>query len=355
MKTSTTPTARNVDAPDQVSLLKTEEPIDNNNSVYENFGISYNNRATVVCDMPLNRQPIEPKENYYNFDAIVDALTARRPTPISTAPNLNKENVSLFGERRAIGNHQPQRKIPENLNLGNNMKMESTASASSSSSTSTGPYIEISKCKTGYPLIDRENPMTPLNSLDPRFYETPRNHAVSGLNLTNDQPYSPKRNNIPTSAIAYQRHQQLQHQLQQQTKQMSQSQEPLQQQPQEAHSGLSSPTDSGSVFTDDDESITPHLNESSNGDRSMRPSESSIENDSIVFTYSQRFSKAPAADADLLPKPNDIKRPNPLLGVSLEKPDIEHSREAHSSDTENASPAIAFGPKDSSSVSVIFD
>lgn len=203
LKTSAMPTAKNVNAPDQVSLLKTEEHNDNNNSVYENFGTAYNNRATMVCDVPLNRPAIEPKENYYNFEAIADANTARLKTAAANAPIVNKENVSSFGERRAIANHLQQRKIPENLNLGNSIKMETASSSTSvlSAAAASGPYIEISKCKTGYPLIDRENPMTPLNSLDPRFYETPRNHAMSDLNLTNDQPYSPKRNNIPTSAI----------------------------------------------------------------------------------------------------------------------------------------------------------
>lgn len=189
------PTPKQSHPIDQVSLLKTEESIDNNNSVYENFGTSYNNRATLVCDGPLRRPAVEPKENYYNFEAIVDATAAHLRASGAPSSHLNKENVSLFGERRTVGNHLQPRKIPENLNLANSIKLD-TASTSAS-----GPYIEISKCKTGYPLIDRDNPMTPLNSLDPRFYDTPRNHDESGLNLTTDQPYSPKRNNIPTSAM----------------------------------------------------------------------------------------------------------------------------------------------------------
>lgn len=44
-----------------------------------------------------------------------------------------------------------------------------------------------------------------MNSLDPRFYETPKSHQTNiGLNLTDDQkdivPSSPKRNNVPSSA-----------------------------------------------------------------------------------------------------------------------------------------------------------
>lgn len=83
----------------------------------------------------------------------------------------------------------------------------------------------------------------------------------------------------------------------------------------------------------------------------MRPSESSIENDSIVFTYSQRFSKAPTADGEATTQPNDNKGSSPDDGSALEKHDSEQNKDVISSDTENASPAIAFGPKDSSSVS----
>lgn len=62
---------------DQVALLPTAEPIDNNNSVYQNYDAmcrnsSYNNRETLVCDVPLNKiagtdgKP-DAKESYYNF------------------------------------------------------------------------------------------------------------------------------------------------------------------------------------------------------------------------------------------------------------------------------------------------
>lgn len=104
-------------------------------------------------------------------------------------------------------------------------------------------------------------PATPLNNLDPRFYDTPRSHAF-GLNLTNEQPYSPKRSNCPQQA-----------------------------QPQQGKppSGHSSPTDSESVFTDDE--WTQPTAAADTVERRARPSDSSVENEQIGWTYLQRFSK----------------------------------------------------------------
>lgn len=58
---------------DQVALLPTAEPIDNNNSVYQNYDAmcrnsSYNNRETLICDVPLHKNAsTDAKESYYNF------------------------------------------------------------------------------------------------------------------------------------------------------------------------------------------------------------------------------------------------------------------------------------------------
>lgn len=63
---------------DQVALLPTAEPIDNNNSVYQNYDAmcrnsNYNNRETLICDVPLTNRHAgadtkpDPKESYYNF------------------------------------------------------------------------------------------------------------------------------------------------------------------------------------------------------------------------------------------------------------------------------------------------
>lgn len=77
-------------------------------------------------------------------------------------------------------------------------------------------------------------------------------------------------------------------------------------------------------------------------DRRLRPSDSSVENDSIAYTYTQRFSKMPT-ESDQKAQPNRITASNN---------DAETNRETNSSDTENASPAMPIGPKDVSSVSL---
>lgn len=83
----------------------------------------------------------------------------------------------------------------------------------------------------------------------------------------------------------------------------------------------------------------------------MRPSESSVENDPIVFRYTQRFSKLPDNDESVTTKRTHAKKPHSVAGLTLEKTDSEEqNKDINSSDTENASPAIAYGPKDSNSV-----
>lgn len=78
----------------------------------------------------------------------------------------------------------------------------------------------------------------------------------------------------------------------------------------------------------------------------MRPSDSSIENESMAYTYTQRFSKIP----------NDMANKKDVVGPWVaavaernSKPEAAAlPKDTQSSDTENASPAI--GPKDISSV-----
>lgn len=129
------------------------------------------------------------------FQAI--ANTASRDSLVSRSNRYNgAPDLPSLGERRVIVNQSAHRKIPENLKLNSSNISDTTPSQTTNSSS--GPYIAISDCISGNPLIDRDNPMTPLNSLDPKFYDTPRSHFNIGLNLTNEQPYSPKRNNIQT-------------------------------------------------------------------------------------------------------------------------------------------------------------
>lgn len=86
-------------------------------------------------------------------------------------------------------------------------------------------------------------------------------------------------------------------------------------------------------------------------DRSTRPSESSVENDQIVFTYAQRFSKLPDDEISPRKTKSHSKRTNLVSGLYLEKSESEdQNKDINSSDTENASPAIAYGPKDINSV-----
>lgn len=212
------------------------------------------------------------------------------------------------------------KKIPENLKLPENMnEFIENSKPSPSLSTCSGPYIPISECFSGSPVLP---PSNLLNSMDPKFYDTPRNHHINiGLNLTTtEQPYSPKRNNCPMPRL---------------------------------DSGHSSPTDSESVFTDDEFSQTEQLFCPTS--RQLRPSDSSIENDSIGWTYAQRFSKVPGGGGGNTteaicnngngsdPPPRPPKRISTLVLDGLERTkDIKEC-----SDTENASPAI--GPKDNTS------
>lgn len=76
LKSTTLTSVKSSNASDQVALLPTAEPIDNNNSVYQNYDAmcrnsNYNNRETLICDVPLNKNASnegrETKEDYYNF------------------------------------------------------------------------------------------------------------------------------------------------------------------------------------------------------------------------------------------------------------------------------------------------
>lgn len=273
----------------------------------------YTNRETMICG---SQQPLYVKKS--------------SPPAIQ---NLNRASTSGWKStdtpsRLAVNSQGVVRKIPENLVLSATTLVESSVEPSPALSTSSGPYIPISECFSGSPkfLTDGGNPSTPLNNLDPKFYDTPRSHNNIGLNLTNDQSYSPKITNcgLQTTTTT--------------TK---------------ARSGRSSPTDSESVFTDDDEWTHP-LPLRENVDRSTRPSDSSVENESFVFTYSQRFSKFPGDNKDeenyeqtAENMSKILKRKNNLvLDITNEHEKILREMPQFS-DTENTSPAI--GPRDASS------
>lgn len=166
--------------------------------------------AQFLCS-PLNN-------HFYRFDAILLDLSVIKMQSLSmqqaianTASRFQSDDSGVLknkngsseapslGERRVVVNPSMARKIPENLKLSSGIIAD--VASSQTSNSSTGPYIAISDCISGNPLIDRDNPTTPLNSLDPKFYDTPRSHFNIGLNLTNEQPYSPKRNNIQSVNI----------------------------------------------------------------------------------------------------------------------------------------------------------
>ncbi len=172
----------------------------------------YSNRETMLCDAQLSTGSSTHQNNqhndsvtYYNFAAIENEITRIQAVERSQSvriPNNTEQTNGFVSHTRAhslvemkptIGN---TRKIPENLKLSECFVLDNSE-PSPALSTSSGPYIPISECFSGSPGM-LSNPATPLNSLDPKFYDTPRSHInMSGLNLTNDQPYSPKRNNCP--------------------------------------------------------------------------------------------------------------------------------------------------------------
>ncbi|GAB0100597.1 Protein daughter of sevenless [Sergentomyia squamirostris] len=256
-------------------------------------------------DIFAKKREKQARESYYNFSAIRAEVTASADGPKhSRSQSLNEMS------QRATGG--TVKKIPENLKLTDvSQSLVDCSEPSPSLSTCSGPYIPISECFSGSPVHLGDTPATPLNSLDPRFYDTPRSHINIGLNLTDDQPYSPKKsNNCPANR---------------------------------SRSGRSSPSDSESVFTDDE--WTHHDPQTQSLDRRARPSDSSVENETIGWTYVQRFSKVPdqntpQAECSAPPRP-----PKRLSGLVLDGVEIRN-REIPSSDTDNASPAI--GPKDSS-------
>ncbi|XP_050091347.1 protein daughter of sevenless isoform X2 [Anopheles aquasalis] len=347
----------------------------------------YSNRETIICEAKLHtQQQHAAAEAYSNFDVIIERSQSLRGKPnghagaaASVAPggatHSATGNSSLVNHMRTQSLNIEQRgtrKIPENLKLTDRSPSTSAFDSgpeqpSPALSTSSGPYIPISECYSG-------SPVTPLNSLDPRFYETPRSHANVGfnLNVSNEQPYSPKRSNVGQQAGAG-----------------PSSLATVRAPGVVPGSGKSSPSDSESVFTDD-EWTAPVANGgsavgasvgsgvmirgASNGvstiDRNTRPSDSSIENDAVGWTYVQRFSKVPNAPEDkqqpqqqqpaqqtkgassgngaAVSKAAASAPPRPPKRASMNLDGIEKSKDFISSDTENVSPAI-MGPKDASS------
>lgn len=201
--------------------------VQNNDNDMPYVNAEYTNRETLVCDQKLPQQ-------------------------------LDYTNLPALGEQRSpISQKQTKKKIPENLVL-TNTTLDTEVEPSPALSTCSGPYIPISECFSGSPRYLVGGPKTPLNNLDP---PTNRSYNNIGFNLTtSDQSYSPK---ITNSSNDYSK----------------------------SRSGRCSPTDSESVFTDDEMTSSNPGMSSISKERHPRPSDSSIENEAIVFT--SRFSKLP--------------------------------------------------------------
>ncbi|XP_013112077.2 protein daughter of sevenless isoform X1 [Stomoxys calcitrans] len=312
----------------------------------------YSNRETVLCDVQfekqqlanvVNKQPQQRQSQQKTHHQQQQQQHNRQQQP-QTASSAVYLNTDMFQDssRLAVSSNGVVRKIPENLVINNTPLTDTqqhSVQPSPALSTASGPYIPISECYSGSPkflLEANTHPSTPLNNLDPKFYDTPRSHNNIGLNLTNVQSYSPKITNCGT-------------------------QQPVNVSKNRSHK---SDSDSESVFTDDDEWAHPmplreHM------DRNTRPSDSSVENESFVLTYSQRFSKLPDdASKELKNITNNsahnsnecleklakvLKNKNNLI---LDFKDNEKSSTRDMpqfSDTENTSPAI-IGPRDARSV-----
>lgn len=191
----------------------------------------YSNRETILCDAQFSAAPSSlampqtaalpsppsaassSATDYYNFTAIAsEASKIERSQSMKTTAAAAAASVAHLRSQSLVVDQiraaTLQRKIPENLNLTehNGAMEKQPPEPSPALSTSSGPYIPISECFSGSPIfLDSDMPpATPLNSLDPRFYDMPRAHNNIGLNLTNEQQYSPKRNNFtPVSFIIF--------------------------------------------------------------------------------------------------------------------------------------------------------
>ncbi|XP_058460076.1 protein daughter of sevenless [Malaya genurostris] len=300
-------------------------------------GSEYSNRETIICEAKLSQS--QTFRNNHS-ESLMSTATIERSQSLRGKPSSQEKGTT--GHTSMINHTRTQslstdhtivspvavsagKKIPENLKLNERTLGYKNGSEQPSPalSNSSGPYIPISECFSGSPML--HSPITPLNSLDPRFYDTPRSHTNIGFNLiNNEQPYSPKRNNLSGTVQGN-----------------SSSVKP-------PCSGKSSPSDSESVFTDD-EWTAPATEGTGTRDRSTRPSDSSIENDAIGWTYVQRFAKVSHDDqkSSTAVTAAAAAPPRPPKRTSLILDSIEKHKEIQSSDTENASPAI--GPRDANS------
>lgn len=227
-----------------------------------------------------------------------------------------------------VGASKPARPIPERLKLSEMASAgHDTPEPSPALSTASGPYIPISECFSGSPVLTamihrnggggffggaqmyEGSVSAPMNLLSRSQFDIPKSPLHIGhLNLTEEggtTTQSPKRRNSAATTNA-------------------------------SGGGARSSDDSESVFTDD-EMASSHsgshagsaaaagelqLRRTAGGtlDRRLRPSDSSIENENIGWTAMQRYSKVPFEEKKCLNSSDPPPRPP--------KPATEGSAEA---------------------------
>lgn len=180
----------------------------------------YNNRETLLCDAHFDQQQLlsaaqqQPPPSpatalYLNQSALIQAQAQAQAQ--AEQQQQAQAQAQAAAARLAINANGVVRKLPEHLVLNQQTLAEAmtqqqhgSVQASPALSTASGPYIPISECFTGSPkfLLDSHaNAAAALNNLDPKFYDTPRSHNNIGLNLTNDQSYSPKITNCSLVSV----------------------------------------------------------------------------------------------------------------------------------------------------------
>lgn len=291
---------------DQLSLVNEYE---NDNILSQ---LEHPKRSTITASEVQSNNNQDASHSYKNLPSM---STLERSQSLARTSSLTAKSTGAI------------RKIPESLKLRSDDQINNNNHAEDKSIyRASGPYIPLSDCFSGSPVLfvsltlltikapfliasfqkNENDPKTPLNSLDPKFYDTPRSHIANvGLNLTDDQPNSPKRNNVQTAMITA-------------TKYDKNAPRSLN----------SSPADSEGGSTDEEST------ELKIGGRKIMPSGSSMDNESIAITAGQSYMKVIAG--------NSIPLPPKRASLVLEK-------KQESSDTEeNTSPITQIGPKDSS-------
>lgn len=155
--------------------------LNNSSNEYENDNVisyrhsqNYSNRETILCDLQLQqRKNAENVTNNNSHGPEIFLNYTNLPATMSPSSSATIERTSSLKQNKNIGAfHQRTqsldqsgkkistgaiKKIPENLKLrpnnsGNDDKLNNNAN-DTNTSVSSGPYIPISECFTGSPVI----------------------------------------------------------------------------------------------------------------------------------------------------------------------------------------------------------